>query len=235
MFVAPIFLLVTVTGALYVFRTELTELRDRSILFVAPSEKRMSYDELFAKALREVNGEEIEAIVVRAEPDRSVRFVGHAHGEGEDDHGHLHIYMNPYTGEVLGERVAEEDFFAIVLDLHRTLMMGTPGRVLGELATSWGLLLLASGIYLWWPRGKKNVGVWIPRLSGKLYAVLRDWHAVAGFYLVPIAFLIIFTGMFFTVIWGTAFNTTVKNAGHWPMEWFSPAKSTPPSENARPA
>lgn len=237
LFVTPIFLLVTVTGALYVFRTELTELRDRSILFVTPTQQRMSYDEMFAKAQQEVDGEEIEAIVVRAEPDRSVRFVGHAHAEGEDnqvDH-HLHIYMNPYTGEVLDKRVAEDDFFAIVLDLHRSLMMGTTGRVLGELATSWGLLLLASGVYLWWPRNKKNVGVWVPRLSGKLYAVLRDWHAVAGIYLVPTALLIIFTGMFFTVVWGTAFNTTVQKAGHWPMEWFSPAKNTAPSENAKPA
>jgi len=217
--VAPIFLLITITGALYVFRTELTSLRDRAVLYVTPEGERKSYEELHAIAAEAIAPREIEAVIVHPEQNRSLRFVADASVDDEQGHGHhehLQVYMNPWTGQILDQRIAEADFFAIVLDLHRSLMLGTTGRVLGELATSWGLLLLATGVYLWWPRGKKNVGVWRPRITGKLYPVLRDWHAVSGIYLLPLAALIIGTGMFFTVVWGSTFNKSVQAAGHWP-------------------
>lgn len=237
--VAPILLLVTVTGAIYVFRTELTEWRDHSLLYVEPQGERTSYEQLKAVAEQAAQPHEIEAVVLNPEENRSVRFVADAAEEHEDGHDHahqhLHIYVNPYTAEVLGERIAEQDFFAVVLQLHRNLMLGTTGRYVTELVTSWGLVLMATGLYLWWPRGKKNAGVWLPRLKGKLYPVLRDWHAVSGFYLLPFAVLILATGMFFTVIWGGTFNKSVQAAGQWPEAWFGDQESIPPSENAQAA
>lgn len=237
--VAPILLLVTVTGAIYVFRTELTDWRDRSLLYVDPQEERMSYEQLKGVAEQAALPHEIEAVVLNPEENRSVRFVADAAAEHEDGHDrahqHLHVYVNPYTGEVLGERIAEQDFFAVVLQLHRNLMLGTTGRYVTELVTSWGLVLMATGLYLWWPRGKKNAGVWLPRIKGKLYPVLRDWHAVSGFYLLPFAVLILATGMFFTVIWGGTFNKSVQAAGQWPKTWFGDLESMPPSENAQTA
>ncbi|EAQ81603.1 membrane protein, putative [Blastopirellula marina DSM 3645] len=242
---APIFWIVTITGALYVFQTELTAWRDQTLREVAVGETRLSYDRLRELAAAETAPNELEAIVVSADAARSVAFVAHAEeqvaGEvgGEDhDHGqdrHQHIYLNPYTGELLGSKIAEEDFFAIVLDLHRSLMMGTTGRILSELATSWGLLLLATGVYLWWPRGKRNVGVWVPRIKGKLYAVLRDWHAVSGLYFVPLAVIVMGTGLFFSVVMGSAFNASVKAAGHWAPKWFAPALSAPVAADVKPA
>jgi uncharacterized iron-regulated membrane protein len=233
---SPILWVVTITGALYVFRTELVDWRDRTWQVVKPGPQRLGYDALREIAAKEAGAGELDAIVVRAEPDRSVRFVAHVHGdEGpEAEEKHRDIYLDPYTGRVLGSRFQEDDFFAIVLELHRSLMLGTKGRILSELATCWGLLLLATGTYLWWPRGKKNVGVWAPKLRGKPYAVLRDWHAVVGAYLLPAMALIAFTGLFFTVVWGTGFNTTVQKAGHWPKEWFVPPESAPPATRRPP-
>lgn len=240
LFVAPIFFVVTLTGVLYVFRTELTFLRDRSLLFVTPQSKRLSYEELHQIAVAYASPHEVEAITVHPEANRSVRFVAHIEAEAKSPDSrparerYLYVYVDPYTGKVLGSQIAEEDFFAIVLQLHRNLFMGTPGRIVTELTTSWGLLLLATGAFLWWPRGKKNVGVWAPKLRGKLYATLRDLHAVTGFYLVPLAFLLIGTGMFFTVLWGANFNKVVKKAGHWPEAWFAKPKSEPAPPGATP-
>ncbi|TWT29684.1 PepSY-associated TM helix domain-containing protein [Blastopirellula retiformator] len=242
---APIFWIVTITGALYVFQTELTASRDQSLREVAVGEERISYERLRELAAAEVAPIELEGIMVSPDPSRSVAFVAPTEmhdpareEERDHDHGrekHRHIYLDPYTGEVLGSKIAEDDFFAIVLSLHRSLMMGTTGRILSELATSWGLLLLATGVYLWWPRGKKNVGVWVPRVKGKLYAVLRDWHAVSGLYFVPLAVIVMGTGLFFAVVMGSAFNASVKAAGHWAPKWFGPAVSAPVAEGAEPA
>ncbi|PQO29012.1 PepSY-associated TM helix domain-containing protein [Blastopirellula marina] len=242
---APIFWIVTLTGALYVFQTELSAWRDQSLREVAVGEERLSYDRLRELAAAEVGADELEGIVVFPDPGRSVMFIAHAEehhageaGDHDHDHGqekHRHVYVDPYTGKMLGSKIAEDDFFAIVLDLHRSLMMGTTGRILSELATCWGLLLLATGVYLWWPRGKKNVGVWVPRIKGKLYPVLRDWHAVSGFYFVPLAVIVMGTGLFFSVVMGSAFNASVKAAGHWAPKWFAPAVSAPVAAQTRPA
>jgi uncharacterized iron-regulated membrane protein len=234
---APILWLVTITGALYVFRTELTSWRDRAWLEVDQGSQRMSYDKLREVAARALGTEELDAILVRGESGRSVRFTADAEGPPAHgaEHRHRHVYVDPYQGTVLGSRVEEEDFFAIVLDLHRSLMLGTQGRILTELATGWAIALLATGVYLWWPRGKSNVGVWAPRVRGRLYAVLRDWHAVVGFYFVPLSALVAVTGLFFTAVWGTGFNTTAQKAGHWPSKWFAVPKSSPRSPDASPA
>jgi uncharacterized iron-regulated membrane protein len=101
---------------------------------------------------------------------------------------------------------AVSDFFSVVLDIHRRLFLGTTGRVIVELTTCWTIMLLVSGLYLWWPRRREKVkGVWVPRLSGKLYVILRDLHSLAGVYLLGIALLIAATGLIYTFVWGNAF------------------------------
>ncbi|MBI1348685.1 PepSY domain-containing protein [bacterium] len=231
---APILWLVLGTGAIYVFRTEISAWRDKSLQVVEPTGRRLSYDELREHAAAAVAPHEIEGVMVHPEDNRSVKFVAHLPAEGEGDHAERHqaVFVNPYTGDILGTRIEEDEFFAIVLKLHRSLMLGVPGRIVTELVTCWGLLLLGTGVYLWWPRGKKNVGVWLPRVRGKLYAVLRDWHAVGGVYLLPLAALVMGTGLCFTQVWGTGFNTTIKQVGHWAPQWFSPYKVEPPQADA---
>jgi len=231
---APILWAVTLTGVLYVFQTELASWRDRPLLQVEPRATRLSYDALRTVAAEALGSEEIEAIRVHPEADRSVMFLAEKEGTTPEEHRHHRCFIDPYTGKVLGTRIAEDDIFAIVLELHRSLLMGSTGRILTELATSWALILFATGIYLWWPRGKKNVGVWAPRWQGKPYAVLRDWHSVIGAYLVPLMGLVAFTGLFFTLVWGTGFNTTTQKLGHWPAVWFTTPTVTPPTPEARP-
>lgn len=235
--VSPILWVITITGALYVFRTELTAWWDRSMLVVEPREHRLSYDELRAIAARAGGVDEVDGIHVRPEPDQSVRFIMDVKDKSgrAGEHRHRVIYLDPYTGEVLGNRIREEEFFEVVLELHRSLFLGPTGRVLGELATSWVLVLLGTGLYLWWPRGKKNVGVWKPRVRGKTYAILRDWHAVVGAYAAPLAALAAGTGLFFSIVWGTGYNTAAKQAGHWPAKWFGVPKSPTPPPGAQPA
>ncbi|QDT49137.1 PepSY-associated TM helix [Symmachiella dynata] len=229
---APILWIVTITGALYVFRTELTELRDHDLLRVTPAEQRMSYEELKQVAVTAHGSSDLEALIVYPDNTRSIQFVGH-HGE-EGEHGpeeHKLIHIDPYSGTLLGTQIAEHDFFHIVLELHRNLLLGTTGRFVTELTTCWGIILLATGVFLWWPRSKKNVGVWVPRVRGKLYAILRDWHAVTGIYVVPLLLIVTATGLFFSPLMGNAFNTTAKKAGHWPIkEWFIPPQSKPVAE-----
>ncbi|OJW10861.1 MAG: hypothetical protein BGO49_25470 [Planctomycetales bacterium 71-10] len=235
---APLMWVVTLTGALYAFRTEIVEWRDRPWLVVEPGPQRKGLDELIEVAKKAGGSDELEGMALRPEPDRSVRFMVEGTGTGGHDGGppHVDVYVNPYTGDVLGTRTEGTDVFDVVLALHRNLMYGSTGRALVELTTAWGLILLATGVYLWWPRGKTNVGVWTPRLKGKLYAVLRDWHSVPGFYLAALIGIVTATGLVFSLVMGSTFNWSVQKIGHWPPAWMAPPKAAPapPGASAAP-
>jgi uncharacterized iron-regulated membrane protein len=134
------------------------------------------------------------------------------------------MYVDPYRGEVLGE-IGEGGFFPIVLQIHRQLFVGTTGRIVVELTTCWTIVLLVTGMYLWWPRKRAQVwGVWLPRVRGGMYRSLRDLHAVIGVYLAAIAMTIACTGLIYTYFWGQAYGYAAVKTGAYRI-YTDPPKS----------
>src|SRR5690606_25212134 len=67
------------------------------------------------------------------------------------------IFVNPYTGEILGEGAKKtRAFFHLITDWHRWLGTNEQGRAVGKAITGWCnlafLFLVISGLYLWFPR-----------------------------------------------------------------------------------
>lgn len=208
LFVTPVLLVVTVTGALYIFRSEIEDAAQARLRFVEPGPVRIGAQAQVEAARGACPGLEPTALELSSDPRRAsiVRF---GPGPGGDA---ATAYVDPYRGHAMGvtrpgdgEGVAA--FFDAVLKLHRELFLGPIGRVVVELTVGWTVLLLATGLYLWWPRGKGlGPGVWWPRLRrAKPYVVLRDLHTVAGFYLLAPIAVIFCTGLFYCLVWGEAF------------------------------
>ncbi|QDU41097.1 PepSY-associated TM helix [Maioricimonas rarisocia] len=202
--VGPILLIVAVTGAIYLFGAEIQDLLRADMYYVTPSETSLSWQQQTDLAAADHPGWTPIRIAVPAEPGRSTGVSLQA----PDDESKLNVYLDPGNGQILGEVDPDADplvnFFAVVLKIHRQLFVGTTGRVIVELATGWGLILLLTGMYLWWPRksGKAH-GVWWPRLKARRYTLLRDLHAIPAAFFVPILFLMTGTGLFYTLCWGT--------------------------------
>ncbi|HEY6975057.1 MAG TPA: PepSY-associated TM helix domain-containing protein [Chitinophagaceae bacterium] len=72
----------------------------------------------------------------------------------DEDHYEI-VFLNPYTGAVLKHKNMNEDFFRIILDGHFYLWLphyiGQP--VLAS-ATLVFLIMMITGLVLWWPRNK---------------------------------------------------------------------------------
>ena len=99
------------------------------------------------------------------------------------------VFVNPYSGEILGGQSATHNFLRDVVDWHRWLGTEGEGRATARaitgacnLAFFW---LAVTGVYLWWPhswqwRGLKMSLLFSTRLRGKA----RDWnwHNVIGFW-----------------------------------------------------
>jgi len=86
--------------------------------------------------------------------------------------------------------------------LHGELMIGTLGDRLVELAAGWGVVLVVSGLYLWWPRGQSAAGILWPRLSRRGRVLWRDFHAVTGFWGAALLLFMLISGMTWTGFWG---------------------------------
>lgn len=220
--VLPVLIVVALTGALLVFREELERKFDAAMLTVEPQSQRMSYDAQLANAAQTAPSDaRATAMVVRGDPTLATQFAFFT-----KDGRNLNIFVNPYSGVVQGNYVYGSSIFDLMLFIHRRLVGGTIGRIVVELATSWGIILAITGLYLWWPRGRwKLTGVLLPSVRGKRYLVWRDWHVVPGFYVSLLAILVMATGLFYTMIFGRNYQKLMDVTKSNPPSQANPPKS----------
>lgn len=122
------------------------------------------------------------------------------------------VFANAYTAEVLGTgSVGMRGFFRQVTDWHRWLAAKGDTRDLGRAATGAAnlafLLIVLSGMWLWWPRNLTWTSVrsvmWFRRgLSGKA----RDfnWHNVIGFWSAIPLVIVVASGVVISYPWASA-------------------------------
>jgi len=218
MIVAPVLMVVAATGAIYVFQAELERLMYPELMFATPSQTRASYDDQLAAAASAGKGFTPTMLIADRDPERATLIYA-------NDGTHFHaVYVDQYRGKLLGT-LGEGDFFEVVLSIHRTLFVGTTGRIVVELVTCWTIVLVITGVYMWWPRRLKQVGgVWLPRLRGGFYRALRDLHAVSGAYVAVVALTIASTGLLYTFIWGSGYSYAALKTGAYAV-FTDPPKS----------
>jgi len=219
--VLPVLIVAAITGGLYVFVEELEPLI-YPYRAVEVQEQAVAYQQQLASAIASVpEGFEAHGVTISEDPTRATVIFFH-----QEPDRYLYVFVNQHTGAVQGQTEYGESLFDVILKIHRTLFAGTAGRLIVELSTSWGVILVITGIYLWWPRSRKKVtGVWIPRVKGKSYAIWRDWHTVPGFYFSLLAFLVMFTGLFFTTFFGRAYDVTAYLTNAYPPSYINPPNS----------
>ncbi len=196
LFVAPFMILLALTGIIYLFKPQLDPLMYDHLLNVSPGHHSLSADEQLTRVQATYPQGHISQYLPPINPERSAQFVLHNGGR------ELNVFINPYNGDVLGEQDAKLNLQAVARALHGELMIGTPGDRLVELAAGWGVVLVVSGLYLWWPRGQSAAGILWPRLSRRARPLWRDFHAVTGFWGAALLLFMLISGMTWTGFWG---------------------------------
>ncbi|NVB83547.1 MAG: PepSY domain-containing protein [Kofleriaceae bacterium] len=210
----PIVFVIALTGALYAFQPELDRALNPKLLVVEPTGARRPVDELVRAAPVSCT---VIGINLPSAADRPAT-VYCTQGTRRE------VYIDPYRATLLGERDVGDSFFTIVFGLHWDLLLGNPGRIVIEWASSWTLLLLLSGAVLWWPRGKRG-GVWRPRRDVHGRQWLRDLHAVFGAYALPVLLAVTATGLMWTLYAGEKhWHPLTEDAVH--EAWDHPPRST---------
>ncbi|KQR87113.1 peptidase [Burkholderia sp. Leaf177] len=239
LFVMPLLLVLAITGTLYCFQPQIEPLlyHDRMIVD-ARTEPRLSHDVLLAKAKAAEPRDAIPTtVVINTDARRSAEFVFKLQsGESES------VYVDPYSGAVLGRLSVENRLMKQVRNIHRGLLLGKTGEIVMELAGCWTLVMIATGVALWWPKAQQKSGRFMPRLSSvKGRAWWRELHAVGGAWLAIGALFFVLSGLPWSSTWGKQFKALATSAqlgypqGAWGRAHVHSTTATPAMNMADPS
>lgn len=219
LFVIPFVLLLATTGSLYLFKPQIDVWEEGAWRGppMTSEEAFVSPDDQVAAAQAALPGAVLRNYrLPRAVSEPAAVSVGLLDSDVVRE-----VFISP-SGRVTAVVDPEQRWSNWLARLHGSLLMGLPGGLLVETAASWAIVLILSGLYLWWPRGRGLAGVLWPRLSRKGRLVWRDLHAVTGFWVSGLALVLLVSGLPWTDGWATVFRLVRVQAG-WinqtPQDW----------------
>lgn len=199
LFCVPFVLWLASTGSIYLFKPQIEAWIDRPL-------DRLTFDGPLAApsaqvqaALATVPGAGFSAYELPQGPASAARVLLRA-----ADGTTIRAYVDPARLTVL-RTIAEEDrLLPTIARLHGKLGIGDPGSYVVELAASWAIVMIVTGLYLWWPRdGSGPAGVLWLRFTRRGRPLWRDLHAVIGFWASAFALFLLITGLPWTAFWGS--------------------------------
>jgi uncharacterized iron-regulated membrane protein len=163
---------VAITGAALVFEEEIDHTINSKMWHVTAQGTPLPLETLVARCREQFPHQRLVDIVIAQEPDLAYRFRM----------GDFDALINPYTGQVQGTRDfgkadLRSGFARLLHDIHTRLLAGRVGEYFVGAITVVTLIILLTGVVLWWPRKILSV------LSGASWKRINfDLHNVFGIY-----------------------------------------------------
>ncbi|ALV09180.1 PepSY-associated TM helix domain-containing protein [Roseateles depolymerans] len=204
----PFLVLLALTGGLYLFKDPIEQWVYRPLLTVngPPSGKSLGAEALVARALAAEPGEAVR-FVSPASPGRSAEV-----GVKTAASGVVAVYLDPSDGRVLGRLADSARLMNVVKRLHSLALAGKVANLWIEVVAGWAIVLVVSGLFLWWPRGRSG-GVLRVRGQPRQRLWWRDLHAVTGALAAAAILFLAVTGMPWSAFWGEQFGRLTKTWG----------------------
>lgn len=197
--VLPFMITLAITGGLYLFKDELDGLIHADLKQVEIRQSTVAPSQMVAAALAAYPGTAVK-FTDPPTPDASAEITINAQGGDR-----LAVYIDPYDGKVLGSLPDRGTVMWTIRYLHSLKYFGTYARYAIEITAGWSILLVATGIYLWWPR-RQTGGVISVRGTPRRRVFWRDTHAVTGIFVGAVIVFLAITGMPWSGVWGGKVN-----------------------------
>lgn len=218
----PFVFLLAVTGTIYLFKDNYEKPVKEKISQVNPKGSPLSFQKQW-ELVKSNWSKTPDAIVFNEDDHQATEFTS-----GRFSHKSS-FYLNPYTGEETGQFIPSQTDMHKVRKLHGELLMGSFGTKIIELVASWMVVLILSGMYLFWPKEQGLKGLFHIRTNLGKRVFYRDLHGVLGFWFSGLLLLILAGGFPWTDVFGSNYKWIQKetNSG-FPKTWSPHAfKSTP--------
>jgi uncharacterized iron-regulated membrane protein len=227
-----VILVMSATGALLALKPQILSVIDAGVRTATPQPAgaaRLSVGALIARAREAAPRAQPTGITLQSDSTQTaaVQF-------GRDGT----IYVDPYTGRVLGPASARaQAFFRSLEDWHRWLAVSDGHRAAARSATAASnlafLALAISGPFLWlpriWSRSNVHAVLWFHRpRTGRA----RDfnWHHVVGIWCAPAIVVLTLTGVVMSYPWANAMLYRLAGS---PLPLASGGGGAPPDGAAR--
>lgn len=196
--------IICLTGATLVFEKELTRAGNPHLYTVEYKEgsKPLKPSEIIARISQQTGDTlKISSLQVAGNPKEAwmVSFT---------NAGQRQLSVNPYSGEINGW-VEGNSFFQTVRKLHRWLLdapaqkgASSTGKTIVGITTLLMVVILISGIVLWWPRTRKSLQNRLKVSCTKgPFRFWYDSHVSLGFYVTIFLLVMALTGLTWSFRW----------------------------------
>lgn len=201
LFCIPFIITLSISGAIYLFKPQIDQWNEARHQNVNISTQRQLPNVQIRAAMDALPESSFTGYHLPLSAQQAVKIDITSKGKA------FSVFLNPYTLEILEVYAQEDQFINLVRNFHGELLSGTIGSILVEFAGCWVIVLIITGLYLWWPRNRKGLGgVLYPRLklNGRIF--WKDLHAVVGFWASAFTLFLLVSGLPWTLVWGTVFK-----------------------------
>lgn len=194
------------SGAMLIFENELTEWQNPHLYNVTPLESgARPLTSLLPEILAtQPQGAEITYIDIKDNPSKSYR-IDIDFGDDESKT----VFVDQYTGKILGEMPDDIAFFTVMYRLHRFLLQSRPqgdgifwGKRIVGISTIIFVFIIITGIVVWVPRRGRSWGNRF-KISVKhgWHRLWYDLHVAGGIYVALLLLVMALTGLTWAFPW----------------------------------
>jgi len=208
-------LILAITGSALVFEGAMDRALYPRLWRVTPAVSRISLDTLIARAHASAPVRPVTGLSLAPAADRA--YIVQA--------GATQVFVDPYTGRVLGQRTIDEWNRTLprrLHVLHVTLTGGKSGAAIMAIATFVCFALVLTGVYLWWPDK-----IWRVRWSASWKRVVFDLHHQLG--VMAAIVLLLITGSALVMHYETLSRVVYGIGGETPTEIRDQSAPTQPA------
>lgn len=228
LFVIPFIIVLSLSGALYLFKPQVERWEERAFQGHAAAAPIAPHRQVGAALTAYGGGTVLDYRLPERAGDAAMVRLAWPSGNLRE------VFVAP-DGTVLGHLDPSTRIMAFAKRVHSELLVGKLGNWLVELAASWAIVMVLSGLYLWWPRDRRVAGVLWPRWGRGRRMFWRDLHAVTGFWISGLALVLLVSGLPWAGVWGNALTELrgqmgwTRGAAQWDIGGAAPAPNLAPA------
>lgn len=218
--VGALLIVIALTGSVLVFRDDIEVALYPELWRVTAQDHPRPLSSLLAAVEQAYPADRLFAIRMPATRDRAVVIWLN------DEEGRR-VYVDPYSGRILGAHLPVQTVTGLLFLLHTSLLAGEAGETINGLGALMLLGLVATGIVLWWP-GLRALRSGLTIRRSNQTAKTHDLHKVTGIATAAVLLVISATGA--ALVFYAPFQHVIAALTETPTR---PVLRSPPQSTAR--